>query len=242
MTMMKNKQCICCEIYKPKCNFEFRKDTGKYRNTCRDCGCLKMRNRRNSNKELTNAKNREYRTKNPEKVRAYGKKSYNKNKAKYKQTRKRWRENNKNYLKKYSLEYRKKNADRISSYESSDRRKASRRLNHYRYEKERLANDTHYKLQKNLRARLRSAIKNNYKTGSAISDLGCSIEELRQHLEAQFKPGMAWENYGKWHIDHIKPLSQFDLTNPDQVKIACHYTNLQPLWAKENLSKGNRKI
>jgi hypothetical protein len=53
---------------------------------------------------------------------------------------------------------------------------------------------------------------------------------------------MSWENYGKWHIDHIKPLSLFDLEDPEQLKQACHYTNLQPLWAEENIRKGNRYV
>lgn len=63
-------------------------------------------------------------------------------------------------------------------------------------------------------------------------------DELRAHLEAQFQAGMSWDNYGEWHIDHIKPLASFDLEDTDQLKLACHYTNLQPLWAKDNLSKG----
>jgi len=85
------------------------------------------------------------------------------------------------------------------------------------------------------------AIKKHSKTGSAVRDLGCSIDELKQHLESKFLPGMTWNNYGRfgWHIDHIRPLSQFDLTNPEQLKIACHYTNLQPLWWRDNLSKGD---
>jgi hypothetical protein len=93
----------------------------------------------------------------------------------------------------------------------------------------------------NLRNRLNRAIKCNYKSGSAVGDLGCSIDQLKAYLESKFQPGMTWDNYGRtgWHIDHIKPLSSFDLTNRDQFVLACHYTNLQPLWAKDNMSKSD---
>ena len=70
--------------------------------------------------------------------------------------------------------------------------------------------------------------------------VGCSGSELEEYLVAKFKPGMTCDNYGKWHIDHIKPLSLFNLNDPEQLRMACHYTNLQPLWAEENLSKGAR--
>ena len=72
--------------------------------------------------------------------------------------------------------------------------------------------------------------------------LGCTIGELKIYLEQQFKPGMTWENHiiDGWHIDHIRPLSSFDLTVLEQYKQACHYTNLQPLWAKDNLSKNDK--
>ena len=91
-----------------------------------------------------------------------------------------------------------------------------------------------------LRTRLNKVIKRNQKNGSSIKDLGCSIEDLKKHLESQFQPGMTWKNHGKWHIDHIIPLSKFDLTVKEQFLKAVHYTNLQPLWAKDNLKKGNR--
>jgi len=196
------------------------------------------RKRRNDNKKQTNAKNRKYRAENLERVRAYIRKSYHKNKHKYKERLEKWRENNKEYMRNYCIEYRINNADKIQEYENSPKRKQQRKKYMYEYEKERLANDPLYRLQKNLRVRLRTALKNNIKRGSAVKDLGCSIDELKQYLEDRFQSGMTWENHGKWHIDHIKPLACFDLTDINQLKQACHYTNLQPLWAKENLSKG----
>lgn len=103
-------------------------------------------------------------------------------------------------------------------------------------------NDVLFRLPRILRCRLNQAVKHNYKAGSAVTDLGCSIGNLKLHLESKFLPGMTWSNWSRtgWHIDHIKPLSIFDLSNPAQVKTACHYTNLQPLWYRDNIRKGNR--
>ena len=95
------------------------------------------------------------------------------------------------------------------------------------------------RLRDNLRGRLRQALRGGFRVGSAVRDLGCTIEELKKHLESRFRPGMTWENWSPtgWHIDHIKPLASFDLTDRAQFLQACHYTNLQPLWAAENLRK-----
>lgn len=111
-----------------------------------------------------------------------------------------------------------------------------------RYAQQKFATDLYFKLKIYLRTRLYIALKSKAKRGSAVRDLGCSIEFLKQHLESQFQPGMTWENHSPtgWHIDHKRPLDSFDLTNPMQLKAACHYTNLQPLWAKENFSKSNK--
>ena len=77
---------------------------------------------------------------------------------------------------------------------------------------------------------------------SICKDLGCSIEEFKAYIESLFQPGMTWGNWGKgnnkWHIDHIRPISSFDLSDRDQLKKACHYSNLQPLWEVDNLIKG----
>jgi hypothetical protein len=80
--------------------------------------------------------------------------------------------------------------------------------------------------------------KPNAKIEHTLELLGCSIKQARLHIEAQFKDGMTWENHGHyWHVDHIKPLAKFDLTKQDDRIAACHYTNLQPLLAIENLKK-----
>ena len=108
-----------------------------------------------------------------------------------------------------------------------------------RYIRNRYKTDIQFKIATNLRSRLNHAIKNP-KMGSAVAELGCSVSELISYLESRFLPGMTWDNYGEWHIDHIQPLANFDLTDIKQLKVVCHYSNLQPLWAKDNLIKGNR--
>lgn len=104
-----------------------------------------------------------------------------------------------------------------------------------------MKSDPIYKLRRMLRKRFKSALKAKgvRKNTSAIKIIGCSIQFLKQHLESKFKQGMTWENYGQygWHIDHIKPCALFDLSKEDEQKKCFHYTNLQPLWANENLSK-----
>lgn len=100
----------------------------------------------------------------------------------------------------------------------------------------------HKKLIKNLRARINMALKGRSKSQKTKNLLGCNIEYLKKHLESQFKDGMTWDNYGVkgWHVDHINPCSLFNLADPQQQKECFHYTNLQPLWAEENLKKSNK--
>src|SRR5947207_6212950 len=73
-----------------------------------------------------------------------------------------------------------------------------------------------------------------------IELLGCSLSDLASHIESNFLPGMSWENRNLWHLDHIRPLKTFDLSDPTQLAVACHVSNLQPLWAGDNLKKGHR--
>jgi len=109
-----------------------------------------------------------------------------------------------------------------------------------KYAKNKRAIDVSYKLKSNTSNRIRKLInKGSVKT---LDVIGCSIEELKKYLEAKFLEGMNWSNYGRkgWHIDHIKPCSSFDLTNEEELKKCFHYTNLQPLWCRDNWSKSDK--
>lgn len=90
------------------------------------------------------------------------------------------------------------------------------------------------------RQRFRKFLKKERTTGRLADWIGCDWETLVAWLELWFKDGMTWENYGDWHIDHIRPLVSFDLTNSEQAAIAWHFSNLQPLWAEENIRKGSK--
>lgn len=107
-------------------------------------------------------------------------------------------------------------------------------------ERIRYRTDIAFRIRKCIRHRVWEALNGKYKSGSAIKDMGCTVHELTLHLESKFKKNMTWSNYGQWHIDHIVPLSKFDLTNREEFLKACHYTNLQPLWAIDNIKKGNK--
>lgn len=105
--------------------------------------------------------------------------------------------------------------------------------------KEKWKTDTMFKLKVSLRNRISFIFRTNEinKKHSTEKLLGIRFEIAKQYIESKFKKGMNWENYGKWHIDHIIPLGSAK-TEEDLI-LLCHYTNLQPLWALDNLSKND---
>lgn len=107
------------------------------------------------------------------------------------------------------------------------------------YKKNRWKNDLDFRLKENLRGRLYKALIGHSKSKSTSDLVGCSIQSLKKHLESQFTEGMSWENYGEWHVDHIKPCSLFDMSDAAQQRECFNYNNLQPLWAEDNLKKSN---
>jgi hypothetical protein len=103
-------------------------------------------------------------------------------------------------------------------------------------------NDIFFKISHNVRNRVNKYLKSNNipKRNKTFHIVGCPPEYLKEHLETQFVNGMSWNNYGRygWHIDHIIPLSS--AKTEDELYKLCHYTNLQPLWAEDNLKKSNK--
>lgn len=97
----------------------------------------------------------------------------------------------------------------------------------------------HNRIACSLRGRLRAALRGIIQFHHCENLLGCSYEKFKTHLESQFTPGMTWDNYGDWHIDHRRPCASFDLSQESQQLECFNYQNLQPLWAKDNLSKGS---
>jgi len=145
---------------------------------------------------------------------------------------------NATYWKSYSPEKLLAHKESKRAYDAAYR--AANRQKLRAHECNRRKTDPNFRLKKALRARVLGALNGTSKSASTISLLGCSIEHLWAHLESRFQPGMTRENHGDWHVDHIKPCSSFDLTDPAQ-QIACfHWSNLQPLWKLDNLRKGSK--
>ena len=103
------------------------------------------------------------------------------------------------------------------------------------------SSDLNFKLADNLRSRLRDALHGRSKSAHTLELLGCTLDFFKGYIEAQFQPGMTWENwsYEGWHLDHERALANFDLSDPKQQSEAFHYTNIQPMWGKENIAKSD---
>jgi len=114
------------------------------------------------------------------------------------------------------------------------------RKKHKLYIRNRRRNDLNFKMRTNLSRRITMVLKGINKSVPNLKLLGCSIDLLKFHLQSKFKLGMSFSNYGLWEIDHIIPCCSFDLSKPSEQRKCFHYTNLQPLWAKENREKGSK--
>jgi hypothetical protein len=165
------------------------------------------------------------------------------NKEKKKEYNKEYRAANKDYYKEYNKEYNKKyraaNKDYYKEYYKEYNANPAIKEKNNKRQRERYKNDENYRLTKLLRERFRTALKSkNIKKKSHVLELtSCSIDFLKDYLSKQFKKGMSWDNQGEWHIDHRKPCASFDLSNEEDQRKCFHYTNLQPLWEKENMEK-----
>jgi len=133
--------------------------------------------------------------------------------------------------------------DAIKKYNQSPAAKAARARwfagRGKTYLRERRQRDPYFLMACVLRRRQHTHLKGRSSAGSFVRDMGCSRAELIARIERLFQPGMSWENYGQWHLDHDIPLCAFDLTNREQFLAACSYQNLVPMWAEENRLKGD---
>jgi len=196
--------------------------------------CVKKYN--DNNKDKIAKRNKKYLAKpeNKKKSLKYAKEYRDKNKAKVAKYQKDYQGKNRERFAKYNKEYQDKNKEKINKQTS-------------KYQRNRRKTDINFRITNNLRRRIGQALKINSKSKRTIELLGCSIEQLKQHLEEQFVEGMNWDNYGggwngkkEWVIDHIKPCVLFDLSKPEEQLKCFNYTNLQPMWAEDNLRKSDK--
>ena len=180
-------------------------------------------------KECRKEYSKAYYEQNREKIKERKKAHYQQNAEKKKEQMKAYREQNREKINERQKAYRKQNRDKMRIYERNKRK-----------------TDLNYKLSDNLRRRVRKVLDGKCKSKKTMDLIGCSADFLKKYLENQFQPGMSWNNYGNpngdhsecWHIDHVLPCASFDLSDPKQQQKCFHYSNLQPLWAKDNISKG----
>jgi hypothetical protein len=226
--MTKTKKCTKCEEHKELA--EFHKDTKSNDGLAYNCkSCVRKRKKEwyKANAAHARSTTKEWVKNNYERAQASKKRWEEVNIERVKANEKRWRNDNSERVKANKDKWKKENHDAC--------KKKSRR-----YMRKRNAIDPHFRLKGNLRSRLYSALKGNSKAASTMELVGCNIDYLWNHLIAQFTEGMKVENYGEWHVDHVRPCASFDLEDEEQQRECFHYSNLQPLWAEDNLSKGDR--
>ena len=155
------------------------------------------------------------------------------------------------YTKKWYIEHKKEKQTYVKEWRKTHQKQIKEQNRNYeknhkveRREQEvnRRRTDINFRILGILRRRLWNALKGNCKSARTVQLLGCSIEFLKDYLTKKFTTGMSFDNYGKWHIDHVNPCASFDLSKPCEQQKCFHYTNLQPLWANENQSKGSKII
>ena len=260
-----NKNCIICNtLFSPIshngsiCSKECKKIRKKTYTDKEQKRLYDIEYRKNNAERYKKIKN-EYYEKNKDKIKTYQAEYQIKNKEIVKVRTKKYRDNTKKRKHLYDVEYRRKNrekkitSDRLYYQNNKEdflaKSKVYRQKNKNKIKerfKQRYRSDIQFRIKNILRKRIGEVLKNQktIKSLKTLEILGCSLRDFKDHLKKQFKDGMSWDNYGLygWHIDHIIPCASFDMNDIEQQKKCFHYTNMQPLWAKENLSKSDKII
>lgn len=223
---MKTKICSKCKKEKDVCEFGLQSSNkDNLKSSCKECRKIEGKIYRKLNSEKRKETIKNWYNKNPN----YNKEYYSSNFVEINKKNKEWYYLNIEKHKENSKKWDELNKEKIKEYRNN-RIKIIRKT------------DPAQNLKFNVRTRVYNILKtkNITKQNKTFDIIGCSPEFLKEHIEKQFKDGMTWDNYGKngWHVDHIIPLSSGK--NEKEIYKLSHYTNLQPLWAEENLSKGNK--
>jgi len=201
-----------------------------------------------NHKEEIKKNQQQYAEKNRTKIKKHKKEYYEKNKIKILSGHKKYNQEHKLEILKQQQEYRLK--PEVKEYQRKYNLRPEVKIKQVIYQKNRRRTDIDFRIVGYLRGRIWHALKGICKSKDTITLIGCNINQLRKHLEAQFISGMNWDNWGtgnngkgmkEWHIDHIRPCVSFDLSKPEEQRRCFHYTNLRPLWAKENLERPKNK-
>lgn len=236
--MKTHKTCTKCLQTKELEYFAKNKQQADGR-ACRCKTCIKQDNTASyqKNKEKIKQKTNEYYHKNKETILAENRSFRKQNNEEFRRSRREYYKNNKESFLKKQRECILKNYDSYIEKRRLNREKNKEKINQRK--RIRLLNKPLERLASSLRRRLRTKLRNQKAGALAHEYLGCTIGELKSYIESLFLEGMNWENYGSkgWHLDHIKPMCMFDLTKKEDLAIVCHYSNLRPLWAKDNLTR-----
>lgn len=236
----------CSKCFEEKDSSHFCKNKQSkrgFRYECRACGVRLAREWKEKNPDRQKKNMLEWRKNNIEHRNNYKKKWAAENPEKARAQKRRFYEKHRTKIIAKSCANDKKNRskvyERYKKWRDKNREKIKERTREWH--KNRAESDPHYRIAACLRANVRGALKKAgvWKSERTATLVGCSVVFLKGYLEAKFKPGMHWGLKGKIHIDHIRPISSFDLTDIEQQKICFHYTNLQPLWWDENIRKSD---
>lgn len=247
--ILTEKKCTKCQNTKIfECfGFDKRAKDGR-QSRCRGCVAVdKALNYKNNPEKYRSAHKKRY-DKNPEKFRERARIYSIEHAEQYRETQrksnKKWYIKNKEKIKKKSIEWKNLNRERCRENNRKwNRANPERTKERNRKSKEKLYGTPGGKLSHSISSSVYKSVSGNKKGRGWESLVGYTVEKLKKHLEKLFKPGMTWENYGQkgWHVDHIIPVSVFNFEKPedDDFKRCWSLKNLQPLWAKENISKNN---
>jgi len=162
--------------------------------------------------------------------------------AKHREQSKQYSRDHREEKSKYQKKYREENKEQLKEQKKEYFSRPEIRKYRNLYELKRKHENPELRAIHNLRNRLNKLIKRGDKSETTMQLLGCSVKKFKSHIESMFSEDMDWSNYGEWHIDHIVPCNRFNLLDTKEQKVCFHYTNLQPLWAEDNISKSDKVI